>query len=506
MRNKQRYCGQLQNHIRIANFQGRIRKIPFPQNIRISSWSNDMAGHAQKCVERYCELANKTIQQLYKVSTPCIDDHHFKEEETKSFGELSNTCSQSVLKCLYLARIGRPDMLRSVNKLARSITKWTKACDKRLNRLISYFHHTSEYKQYYHVGNTAKQCRLGLFQDSDFAGDVEDSKSTSGRILCVFGSHSFVPISWMCKKQTSVIHSSTECEIISLDTGLIVDGLPALELWDLIVSVFGNISHISDRAEKPVNGENKHNTSHDKIDAMQDIDSVPSNVQSARQEALLYVFEDNEAVIKTIIKGRSPTMRHVSRTHRVALDWLFDRINLDPKIQIKYIDTKNQLADILTKGNFTRDEWNHLLTLFNISHLSSTACTAAMAKRAQQGSGEERVTAKSRPMMNLTARSLRSCLLQPHQTRGGPRMDNKILENVFQMTIELGNLWNRQDQIKHKRIMVDLGILKSGKVELRSTIDRRNLRKFLGIHCKKLTLIVRNLFSAEMRILQGTES
>ena len=51
-----------------------------------------------------------------------------------------------------------------------------------------------------------------------------------------------------------------------------------------------------------------------------------------------------------IMKGRSPTMRHVSRTHRVALDWLFDRINLDSKIQIKYIDTKNQLADILTKG------------------------------------------------------------------------------------------------------------------------------------------------------------
>ena len=184
-----------------------------------------------------------------------------------------------------------------------------------------------------------------------------------------------------------------------------LDGLFALELWDLIVSVFGNMSPISDRTGKPVNGENKHQKSHNKIDAMQDIDAVPSNVQSARQEALLYVFEDNEAVIKMIIKGRSPTMRHVSRTHRVALDWLFDRINLDPKIQIKYIDTKNQLADILTKGNFTRDEWNHLLTLFNISHFSSTACTAAMAKRAQQESGEERVTAKSRPMMNLTART-----------------------------------------------------------------------------------------------------
>ena len=44
-------------------------------------------------------------------------------------------------------------------------------------------------------------------------------------------------------------------------------------------------------------------------------------------------------------------MRHVSRTHRVSLDWLFDRINLDPKIQIEYIDAKKQLADMLTKGN-----------------------------------------------------------------------------------------------------------------------------------------------------------
>ena len=125
--------------------------------------------------------------------------------------------------------------------------------------------------------------------------------------------------------------------------------MPALELWDLIVSVFGNISHISDRTGKPVNGKNK---SHNKIDVMQDIDTVPSNVQSASQEALLYVFEDNEAVIQMIMKGRSPTMRHVSRTHRVALDWLFDRINLDPKIQIKYIDTKKPTRRHSDKGEF----------------------------------------------------------------------------------------------------------------------------------------------------------
>ena len=57
-------------------------------------------------------------------------------------------------------------------------------------------------------------------------------------------------------------------------------------------------------------------------------------------EIQLYIFEDNEAVIKMVIKGGSPTMRHVSRTHRVALDLLFDRFNSEPMIQIEYVETK----------------------------------------------------------------------------------------------------------------------------------------------------------------------
>ena len=166
----------------------------------ISSWSHDMEGHAKKCVERYFELANKTTQQLHKVATPCIDDHQFKEEN-ETVVEFSTDCSQIILKCLYLARIGRLDMLCSVNKLARSITNWTKACDKRLARLISYIHHSNEYRQYCKVGNTAQQCRLGLFQDPDFAGDLEESKSTSGGFLCIFGSHTFLPISWMYRNR-----------------------------------------------------------------------------------------------------------------------------------------------------------------------------------------------------------------------------------------------------------------------------------------------------------------
>ena len=79
---------------------GGTEKLPYSENFRISSWSCDMEGHAKKCVERYFELANKTTQQLYKVSTPCIDDHHFEEEEMNSVGELSQVRYQIVLKCL----------------------------------------------------------------------------------------------------------------------------------------------------------------------------------------------------------------------------------------------------------------------------------------------------------------------------------------------------------------------------------------------------------------------
>ena len=108
-------------------------------------------------------------------------------------------------------------------------------------------------------------------------------------------------------------------------------------------------------------------------------------------------------------------MRHVSRTHRVAHGWLFDRINLDPMIQEKYVDTRGQLADILTRGSFTRDEWDQLLQLFNkvdvslfsrSQFISRIEDNRAMSKRQMQGKEEGetmRGIAKSRIAQNLFA-------------------------------------------------------------------------------------------------------
>ena len=127
---------------------------------------------------------------------------------------------------------------------------------------------------------------------------------------------------------------------------------------------------------------------------------------------MLYIFEDSEAVIKMIIKRRSPTMRHVSRTRRVTIDWKLD--NLDPEIQIKHVDAKNQLADTRTRSKFTRDEWNIL---------RSASCPGAVSKRMQQATGGDncgKVEADVEPGLELCGKLSYSaevaCILSSRDT------------------------------------------------------------------------------------------
>ena len=306
---------------------------------------------------------------------------------------------------MYLKRIVGTDILWSVNNLARTVTKLTRACDKRLTRLISCILLISDFWQYYHMDNTTQYCRLTSFQDSDFADDLTDSKSISGGILCIFGNRIFVPISWMCKKQTSASHSSTKSEIISLDTGLRMDGLSALDLRDVMVEVLRSSNSCQTRFNPAAKNCSRNHKSDPNpkgkpdVEQLSYVDYVFTDAHSSQDESQLYIFEDNEVLIKMIIKSRSPTMRHVSRSRRVSLDYLFDRINLGPEIQIKYVDFKNQLANILIKSSFTRDEWHHLLRYWNIMFFSMFFCShfhtnrkqSVMSKRAQEKYSERGV-------------------------------------------------------------------------------------------------------------------
>ena len=75
------------------------------------------------------------------------------------------------------------------------------------------------------LAGKARDFELGLLQDADFAGNLKDSKSASGGVLCMFASQTCVPISWSCKKHTAVLHSSKEADVISLDGGVRMEGL-----------------------------------------------------------------------------------------------------------------------------------------------------------------------------------------------------------------------------------------------------------------------------------------
>ena len=161
-----------------------------------------------------------------------------------------------------------------------------------------------------------------------------------------------------------------------------MDGLPALDLWDLVIGVLRTIQRIPKRTQACTRETGVRIQITPKIQKVLDqnvdlssIHQVRSNAHLSEKESQLYIFEDNEAVIKMIIKGRSPTMRRESRTHRVPLDWLFDRINLDPKVQIKYVESqKPKSRHFYTKHSFTRDEWHNLLHLFGFMNVTTFSC------------------------------------------------------------------------------------------------------------------------------------
>ena len=149
------------------------------------AWSYDMEGHAQKCVERFCELANKKVEQLYKVSSPCLDDDLCKQEELESVVEISQVCSHNFWECLYLAR----DDLTSCGP-------WTSLQDQSRNGLRHGMWQTTSKADFVTIvmwKNTEQHCGPGLFQDSDFAGDLEDSKINLRRCLCFFWKYNIRP-------------------------------------------------------------------------------------------------------------------------------------------------------------------------------------------------------------------------------------------------------------------------------------------------------------------------
>ena len=157
------------------------------------------------------------------------------------------------------------------------------------------------------------ECKFVLVQDADVARNVADSKSTSSGMLCMLGDHTCVQIPWTGKKKTAVSHNSTEAEVISLPTGLRMEGFLALTSWDVVVGVLETL------ASRTRSDPSRHFTSRTSHTTQETIDHVPPNVQESSNRVHLLFFEKDEAGMKIIIKGMSARMRHVSRKHRVNM-------------------------------------------------------------------------------------------------------------------------------------------------------------------------------------------
>jgi hypothetical protein len=292
----------------------------------------DMEDFFESCCKRYLELAPKGTT-LRHVTTPfidesvsCITDFGIPESEarTKALAqleanqsELSNIASKCLMKVLYGARMCRYDLLRPVCHLASQVTKWDRTCDRKLHKLMCYISSTLDVRMVGKVGDSKESLRAAIFSDADFAGCAQTMRSTSGVFAKIMGPNTHMPISGASTKQTAVSHSTAEAELVAAEVALRKEGLPVL---DLLQVVLGN-------PNTPV---------------------------------ICEFFEDNQATIRMLESGKNPTLRHLPRTHKVDLAWLFQEFKKST-YDLKYCTSEEQAADIFTKHFVNSDKWNDVM-------------------------------------------------------------------------------------------------------------------------------------------------
>jgi hypothetical protein len=277
----------------------------------------NMSEYAEQCVKMYSDLTGVT--KFKRAATPFLPDGSFPPADDDETGEVATHACALVMKKLWLARLARPDIIKAINVLSSKIQKWTRNDDKRLYRLICYLHWTVQYGLKGTIGDPPEDLELSLFVDADFAGDKEDSKSTSGVFLVLTGPNTYFPLTWATARQTCTSRSTTEAEIVALALGMFNEAIPASILWSLILG----------------------------------------------RDIKVRIFEDNQAAITVVKKGFSKKLRYISRTHKVNISSLKEVCVTDQNSDLAYIETSKQAADIFTKS-LSPSLWNAALDMLGI--------------------------------------------------------------------------------------------------------------------------------------------
>ena len=273
--------------------------------------------YMKSAVEMYLKLSG--AETIEGAPTPFLPKGSILPEEWEEKGQLEEHACAVLMKLLWGARLGRPDVLRAITHLATLVSKWSKACDRMLHRLMAYVSQSTDYTLVGYINDLPEDLWLEIYTDSDFSGSPDCAHSTSGAWLQLRGPNSVWPPSWASKKQTAVSRSTTEAEVIAMVFGAFSEALPMEVLWGIVL----------------------------------------------QREIHTIIYEDNEATEKIVRSGFSQKLRHMTRTHKVNLGSLCDVV-ASPDRTLKHVTSVDQIADVFTKA-VEQQGWQNALRLLGMT-------------------------------------------------------------------------------------------------------------------------------------------
>ena len=229
---------------------------------------------------------------------------------------VDSTLYQSAVgSLLYLSSWTRPDIAYAVGSVARFCSNPSKEHWTAVKRIFRYLKGTYNYGIVYSRNDHSDDLMIG-YSDADFAGDVNDRKSTSGYIFMINGA----PVSWKSRKQTCVALSTAEAEYVAL-------------------------ANATQEAKW--------------------MRQLLKDLQSKLTEPTV-LHEDNQSAICI---AQNP--QYHSKTKHIDIKYHFVREEiLNDVIKLRYCPTTDMLADILTKG-LTSVKFVQLRELCGLKELSS---------------------------------------------------------------------------------------------------------------------------------------
>jgi len=197
----------------------------------------DIRDFMRSCVEKYLEVTNSKEKDLRRAETPFLvmpggGDTPLEPESTEDYGQLSDVACSILMKLLYGARMARWDLLRAIGILSSRVTKWSKACDKALHRLMCYVNTTVEHTLTGYVGKNDRfeDLYLALYADADLAGDRPSYKSTMGNYAVLQGQNTDFAFAARSKSIGGVCSSTPEAELAAANAIIKGIGMPTVDL------------------------------------------------------------------------------------------------------------------------------------------------------------------------------------------------------------------------------------------------------------------------------------